>query len=59
MRIFTEKGFQQELYRRQQAKEEADYINRRFTQIEERIERLYMMISEIKGNQGTCERVER
>lgn len=59
MRIFTEKGFQQELYRRQQAKEEAAYINRRFEQIEERIERLYMMISEIKGNQGTCERVER
>lgn len=48
MRIFTEKGFQEELSRRQEAFDEKEYIRRRFKELEERIERLYTMVEELR-----------
>lgn len=56
--FFTNKAFQEELYRRMEAKEEADYVRRRFAELEERIERLYMEIHELKRNASDRPRKE-
>lgn len=48
MKIFTNKGFQEEICRRLEAKEEADYVHRRLTALEERIESLYIEIGNLK-----------
>ena len=52
--FFTNKAFQEEIYRRMEAKEEADYVRRKFAELEERIERLYFEIGELKH--GTADR---
>ncbi len=46
--FFTNKAFQEEIYRRMEAKEEADYVRRRLMELNERIEGLYMEIRELK-----------
>ena len=40
-----------------EAKEEADYVHRKFAELEERIERLYFEIGELKH--GTADRPRR
>lgn len=55
--FFTNKAFQEELCRRMEAKEEADYVRRKFAELEERIERLYFEIGELKH--GTADRPRR
>lgn len=52
--FFTNKAFQEELYRRMEAKEESEYVRRRLAELEERIERLYFEIGELKH--GTADR---
>lgn len=55
MKIFlTNKAFQEELYRRMEAREEHEFVRRKFAELEERIERLYFEIGELKH--GTADR---
>ena len=57
MKIFTNKGFQEEVYKRIEAREEHEFVRRRFAELEERIEHLYMEIGELKH--GTADRVRK
>lgn len=56
MKIFTEKGFQEELERRIEEREEAYYVRRRFSDLEEKIERLYKIVEDLRL--GLTERKE-
>lgn len=47
MRIFTERGFQEEINRRQEAMEEASYLRCRMNEIELQIERLHKIVDEL------------
>ena len=49
MRIFTERGFQEELKRRQEAFDEREYVRRRFRELEEHIERLQAIVEHLKA----------
>jgi len=59
MKIFTNKGFQEEVYKRIEAREEQEFVRRKFAELEERIERLYMEIGELKHGTADCVRKEK
>lgn len=48
MKIFTEKGFREELERRREAQEEHEYVRRRFFELEDKVERLYRIVEEMR-----------
>ncbi len=54
MKIFTNKGFQEEVYKKIEEREEHDFVRRKFAELEERIEGLYREIGELKH--GTADR---
>lgn len=56
MKIFTERGFREELERRRVAQEEADYERRRFFELEEKVECLYRIVEDLRL--GLAERKE-
>lgn len=56
MKIFTEKGFREELEQRIEAKEEHEYVRRRFFELEEKVERLYRIVEDLRL--GLAERKE-
>lgn len=56
MKIFTEKGFREELERRREAQEEHEYVRRRFFELEDKVERLYRIVEEMRL--GLTERKE-
>ena len=56
MKIFTEKGFREELERRREAQEEHEYVRRRFYELEEKVEKLYRIVEDLRL--GLAERKE-
>lgn len=46
MKIFTERGFREELERRREAAEEAMYFQRRLEELEDKIARLYRIVED-------------
>lgn len=56
MKIFTEKGFQEELKRRTEAQEEREYVRRRFFELEDKVERLHRIVEDLRL--GLSERKE-
>ena len=48
MKIFTERGFQEELNRRREEVERMQYEDRRFNRLEEQIAGIYKEIEDIK-----------
>lgn len=48
MKIFTERGFREELEQRIEAKEEHEYVRRRFFELEDKVERLYRIVEDLR-----------
>ncbi len=58
MRIFTNRGFEEELKRRMEAKAEYEWNRRRFAELEERIEQLYRIVANLRLSVCEAERKE-
>ena len=51
MKIFTEKGFREELAKRRKEREKEEYMAQKFKRLEEQIERLHIEIMGIMAKQ--------
>ena len=56
MKIFTNRGFEKEIERRMEVRDEREYVRKRLYDLEEKIERLYRIVEDLRL--GLSERKE-
>lgn len=56
MKIFTNRGFEEEVQKRCNEVDERAYVRRRLNELEEKIERLYKLVHDLQYSECRAER---
>ena len=55
MKIFTNRGFEEEMERRREVRDEREYVRRRLYELEEKIEHLYNLVHDLQYSECRAE----